>query len=46
MNLPDYVSIQEVKRVCKELNIRDWTILKKAEVLDKEAKTVLAELAT
>jgi len=46
MNLPDYVSVQEVKRVCAELKIRDWTLLKKAEVLAEEAKAVLAELET
>ena len=42
MKLPDYVSVQEVKRVCKELEIRDWTQLKKAEVLPEEAKAILA----
>ena len=46
MNLPDYVSVEEVKRVCRELKIRDWTMLKKAEVLPKEARAILAELAT
>ena len=46
MNLPDYVSVQEVKRVCGELKIRDWTLLKKAEVLPEEAKAILAELET
>ena len=46
MNLPDYVSVQEVKRVCAELKIRDLTMLKKAEVLAEEAKAVLAELET
>jgi hypothetical protein len=46
MNLPDYVSIKEVKRVCRELKIRDWTLLKKAQVLTKEAKTILGVLAT
>jgi hypothetical protein len=45
MMLPDYVSVQEVKRVCRELNMRDWTTLEKAEVLPKEAKAILAELA-
>ncbi|TFH22816.1 hypothetical protein E4G67_03910 [Candidatus Bathyarchaeota archaeon] len=44
MKLPEYVSVQEVKRVCAELKIRDWTLLKKAEVLPEEAKTILAEL--
>jgi hypothetical protein len=44
MNLPDYVSVKEVKRVCKALKIRDWTSLKKAEVMPEEAETILAEL--
>jgi hypothetical protein len=44
MNLPDYVSVEEVKRVCKALKIRDWTSLKKAEVMPEEAETILAEL--
>lgn len=46
MNLPNYVSVQEVKRVCEELKIRDWTVLKTAQVLPEEAKAVLAELET
>ncbi|UCH70081.1 MAG: hypothetical protein JSV29_07595 [Candidatus Bathyarchaeota archaeon] len=46
MNLPDYVSVQEVKRVCGKLKIRDWTLLKKAEILPKEARAILAELET
>ena len=44
--MPDYVSVQEVKRVCRELKIRDWTMLEKAEVLPKEAEAILAELET
>jgi len=44
MDLPDYISVMEVKRVCKALKIRDWTLLKKAEVKPEEAKTILAEL--
>ena len=46
MELPDYVSIREVKRVCDGLKIRDWTLLKKAKVLLEEAETILAELKT
>ena len=46
MNLPDYVSVQEVKRVCAELKISDWTLLKKVEVLPEEAEVLLAELET
>ena len=46
MKLPEYVSVEEVKRVCAELKIRDWTLLKKAEVLPEEAEAILAELET
>lgn len=46
MNLPDYVPIQEIKRVCKELGIRDWTLLEKAQVTLQEAETILMELET
>ena len=44
MNIPDYVSVQEVKRVCKELKIRDWTMLENPKVLLEEAKKILEEL--
>ena len=40
MKLPDYISTQEVQRVCKELGIRDWTNLEKPEVNLKEAELV------
>lgn len=44
MNVPDYVSVQEVKRVCKELKIRDWTLLENPKVLLEEAKKIVEEL--
>ena len=44
MKLPEYITVEEVRRVCKELNIRDWTTLKKPEVLPEEARAILAEL--
>ena len=44
MDLPDYVSVKEVQRICEILKIRDWTLLEKAEVMPEEAKTILAEL--
>jgi hypothetical protein len=44
LDIPVYISKKEVKRVCKELKIRDWTILEKTEVLLEEAKTILSEL--
>lgn len=46
MRLPEYVTVEEVKRICKELNIRDWTTLKKPEVLPEEARVILTELDT
>ena len=42
MKVPQYITIEEVKSVCKELKIRDWTKLKDARVLPREAKTILA----
>jgi hypothetical protein len=44
MKLPEYITKAEVKRVCKELKIRDWTTLKKASVLPEEAKKILSEV--
>ncbi len=44
MKLPEYISIDEVSKVCQKLQIRDWTKLKKAEVTTKEAEVILAEL--
>jgi hypothetical protein len=40
MELPDYISIQEVQRICKQLEIRDWTKLEKPEVNLKEAELI------
>lgn len=44
MNLPEYVSIEEVKRVCGELNISDWTELEDAKVSSDEARVILSEV--
>jgi len=44
MNIPEYVTVEEVKRVCKELKIRDWTELEAPVVSAEEAKIILAEL--
>ena len=46
MELPEYVTVDEVKRVCKKLNLRDWTALDKAEVLSEEAEIILAVVNT
>ena len=46
MKLPDYITKDEVKRVCKELKIRDWTQLKQVAIQSKEAKKLLAFVNT
>lgn len=44
MDLPEYVPVEEVKRVCKALNIRDWTTLTDSKVLQEEARIILSEV--
>jgi len=46
MKLPEYITVSEVKRVCKELKIRDWTAMKTPKVLPKEAGTILSKVNT
>ena len=46
MKLPEYVPAEEVKKICEKLKIRDWTMLKKAEVTRQEAAAILAEIDT
>jgi Protein of unknown function (DUF5661) len=43
MNLPVYVPIEEVQRVCRELGIRDWTQLTEPTVLADEAEILQRE---
>jgi len=42
MNLPQYITTEEVQRVCRELGIRDWTLLKEASVPLEEARIIQA----
>ncbi|OIN97216.1 MAG: hypothetical protein AUJ48_00350 [Deltaproteobacteria bacterium CG1_02_45_11] len=44
MKIPTYVTVEEVKRVCRELKISDWTKKKEPKVSLKEAKIILAEV--
>ena len=44
MELPVYVTLEEVQRVCKLLGIRDWTQLTDTKVLPEEARVILAEI--
>jgi hypothetical protein len=41
MKLPEYVTIEEVKRVCKELGLSDWSELTSPTVSEKEASMIL-----
>jgi hypothetical protein len=44
MKIPQYVSVEEVKKVCRDLKISDWTKKKQPKISLKEARAVLAEL--
>ncbi len=44
MELPDYISVQEVQKVCEQLGIRDWTKLQKAEVSSDEARVIAQQV--
>lgn len=41
MKVPQYVTVEEVRRVCRELKISDWTKKKAAKVLPREARKIL-----
>jgi hypothetical protein len=42
MKVPQYVTVEEVRKVCKELKISDWTKKKEAKVSLNEAKKILS----
>ena len=42
MQLPEYITLAEVQRVCRELGFRDWTQLTSTEVLAEEARVLQA----
>jgi hypothetical protein len=44
MKISQYVSVEEVKRVCKKLKISDWTKKIEPKVSLKEARVILTEL--
>jgi hypothetical protein len=46
MKMPEYITKEEVRRVCKDLKFRDWTKFETAKVLAKEVKIILAEVNT
>ena len=41
MKFPEYVNIEEVKRVCREMGLQDWTVIGDSLVTDDEAAIIL-----
>jgi hypothetical protein len=41
MQLPEYITKQEVQKICQEIKISDWTQIKEPKVLPQEAEVVL-----
>jgi hypothetical protein len=41
MKLPEYVTVDEVKRVCNEIGLRDWSKITDPTVSEEEASTIL-----
>ena len=46
MKLPEYITAEEVRRVCKAAGLRDWTRLQKPTVSVGEAKKILGMINT
>ena len=46
MELPEYVTKEEVKRVCKEVGLRNWAEITDPSVSDEEASTILGIVNT
>jgi len=46
MQLPEYITKEEVKRVCHELKMRDWSVIKDPVISKEEAATVLRVVNT
>lgn len=41
MKLPEYITAAEVKRVCNEIGLRDWSRITDPAVSEEEASTIL-----
>ena len=41
MKLPEYITADEVKRVCQEIGLRDWSKITDPTVSEQEASTIL-----
>ncbi len=43
MNLPEYITTEEVQRPCREIGIRDWTFFKEGSI-PLEGARIIPEL--
>ena len=41
MELPEYITAEEVQRVCNAIGLRDWSAITEPSVSDQEAATIL-----
>ena len=41
MKLPEYITADEVKRVCNEIGLRDWSKITEPTVSEEESSTIL-----
>ncbi len=41
MKLPEYITAEEVKRVCDEIGLRDWSTITEPTVSEEEASAIL-----
>jgi hypothetical protein len=46
MKIPQYITVEEVKRVCGDLKISDWTAMEKPSVSLDEARAILSLVNT
>ena len=46
MQIPEYVTVQEVQRVCKEMSLSDWSQKREPKVSPEEARIILTEVNT
>ncbi len=46
MEIPEYVTIEEVQRVCREMEISDWTKITDSDITKEEAAKILAAVNT
>ena len=46
MQIPEYVTVKEVQRVCNELGLSDWSQMTESKVRPEEARIILSEVNT